>query len=64
MSDDSIFSPRAFRRGLRGAGITATEYRVAVELCEYAGPKNQLCGRPSLCWPRIANLIAAPLSEL
>jgi hypothetical protein len=31
------FSPRAFRRSLRGAGITATEYRVAVELCEYAG---------------------------
>jgi hypothetical protein len=44
------FSPRAFRRGLRGAGITATEYRVAVELCEYAGP-----GKP-VVWPSIAAL--------
>jgi len=44
------FSPRAFRRSLRGAGITATEYRVAVELCEYAGPQKPVV------WPSIAVL--------
>ena len=44
------FQPRDFRRRLRGAGLTATEYRVAVELCEYAG-----VGKPAV-WPAIDTL--------
>jgi DNA-binding MarR family transcriptional regulator len=48
----SEFRPRNFRRSLRGAGITATEYRVAVELCEYAGAGK------SIVWPSIATLAA------
>jgi Helix-turn-helix domain len=39
------FQPRDFRRSLRGAGLTDAEYRVAVELCEFAG-----IGRP-VVWP-------------
>jgi hypothetical protein len=31
------FHPRDFRRGLRHANLTDSEFRVAVELCEYAG---------------------------
>jgi DNA-binding MarR family transcriptional regulator len=46
------FRPRNFRRSLRGAGITATEYRVAVELAEYAGNGK------SVVWPSIATLAA------
>ena len=44
------FSPRAFRRSLRRAGITLTQYRVAVELCEYARQDR------SVVWPSIAVL--------
>jgi hypothetical protein len=46
------FSPRAFRRGLRGPDITLTEHRVAVELCEYAGPDKPVV------WPAIDTLAA------
>jgi len=46
------FSPRGFRRSLRRAGITATQYRVAVELCEYAGSD-----KPEV-WPSVAALAA------
>ncbi|WP_029108545.1 helix-turn-helix domain-containing protein [Mycobacterium sp. URHD0025] len=44
------FNPRAFRRSLRRAGITATQYRVAVELCEYASQDR------SVVWPSVAVL--------
>ena len=58
MSDDDIvrhpngeaFNPRAFRRSLRRAGLTATQYRVAVELCEYATQDK------SVVWPSVAVL--------
>ncbi len=45
MSALNGFRPRDFRRGLRRAGLTPTEYRVAVELCEYAGPDK------AVVWP-------------
>jgi hypothetical protein len=52
VTGDGDFSPRAFRRGLRGAGagVTLTEHRVAVELCEYAGQGNPFA------WPSIDTL--------
>ncbi|OBI52960.1 helix-turn-helix domain-containing protein [Mycobacterium sp. E796] len=46
------FNPREFRRALRGAGLSATEYRVAVELCEYTSPD-----RPD-AWPSVETLAA------
>src|SRR5262249_51390390 len=46
------FHPRDFRRGLRGAGLTANEYRVAVELSEYAA-----VGKP-VVWPAVDTLAA------
>lgn len=49
MSADN-FQPRDFRRSLRGAGITPTEYRVAIELCEYANR-----GEP-IVWPSVPTL--------
>ena len=48
--DGTAFSPRAFRRSLRRAGITLTQYRVAVELCEYATQDK------SVVWPSVAVL--------
>jgi DNA-binding MarR family transcriptional regulator len=48
MSGD--FHPRDFRRSLRGPDITLTEYRVAVELSEYAA-----VGKP-VVWPSIDTL--------
>ncbi|MGV0781469.1 helix-turn-helix domain-containing protein [Mycolicibacterium sp. XJ775] len=46
----TAFNPRAFRRSLRRAGITATQYRLAVELCEYANQDR------SVVWPSVAVL--------
>lgn len=51
MSVDA-FHPQDFRRGLRRAGISSTEYRVAVELSDYAGSGN------SVVWPAVATLAA------
>jgi len=44
------FSPRAFRRSLRHACLTDAEYRVANELCEFAG-----IGKP-VVWPSVPTL--------
>ena len=44
------FHPRDFRRGLRHAGLTDGEYRVAIELSEFAG-----IDRP-VVWPSIPTL--------
>jgi hypothetical protein len=46
------FHPGDFRRGLRRAGITAIEYRIAVELSEYAG-----LGR-AVVWPAVPTIAA------
>lgn len=48
----SDFHPRDFRRSLRGAVLSATQYRVAVELSEYSG-----IGK-AIVWPAIATLAA------
>jgi hypothetical protein len=44
------FNPRDFRRGLRGAGLTDAEYRVAVELAEFS-----MIGKPEV-WPSLPTL--------
>ena len=44
------FHPRDFRRGLRHAGVTDAEYRVAVELSEYAA-----IGK-AVVWPSLPTL--------
>lgn len=44
------FHPRDFRRGLRFNTLTDSEFRVAVELCEFAGP-----GNPEV-WPSTARM--------
>jgi hypothetical protein len=44
------FHPREFRRGLRHAWLTDAEYRIAVELCEFAG-----IGKP-VVWPSVPTL--------
>jgi hypothetical protein len=46
----SGFHPRDFRRGLRPAKLTDAEYRVAVEMCEYAA-----IDQPEV-WPSAAAL--------
>ena len=49
-NDSAAFNPRVFRRSLRRAGVTANQYRVAVELCEYASQDK------SVVWPSVAVL--------
>ncbi|WP_407667604.1 helix-turn-helix domain-containing protein [Mycolicibacterium arseniciresistens] len=44
------FHPRDFRRGLRHAGLSDSEFRVAVELCEYSSVSKPLV------WPSQVNL--------
>jgi hypothetical protein len=51
-ADSGEFHPGKFRRSLRRAGITSTEYRVAVELSEYANPGNPIV------WPSVETLAA------
>lgn len=50
MSGQNEFHPRDFRHGLRHAGLTHGEFRVAVELSEYCG-----VGKPEV-WPSVAKL--------
>ena len=50
MSGQPQFHPGDFRRGLRHAGLTHGEFRVAVELAEYARP-----GKPTV-WPSATTL--------
>jgi hypothetical protein len=51
MNGHAEFHPGAFRRGLRHAGLTHGEYRVAVELAEHASPD-----RPTV-WPSVPTLM-------
>ncbi|WP_418888527.1 helix-turn-helix domain-containing protein [Mycolicibacterium neoaurum] len=50
LDDAAAFNPREFRRSLRNIGLTPGQFRVAVELCEFAGPD-----KPEV-WPSIPTI--------